>query len=115
MPVSQTCPKCKIKLRVGDDLAGKKIKCPKCATIFPFSAPEGTAAITANAPASGPASKIKPAPDAVEELEEIEELEEVDELEELEEVEEPRRPSARNIRRGDDDDGNHFHAHPVQE
>lgn len=42
MPISQTRPKCKRKLRVAEKLAGKKIKCPNCAAIFPFSTPAGT-------------------------------------------------------------------------
>jgi predicted Zn finger-like uncharacterized protein len=49
MPISMTCPKCSGKLRVPDDLAGKKVKCPKCATVLPVAAPEG-AAITKEKP-----------------------------------------------------------------
>jgi predicted Zn finger-like uncharacterized protein len=49
MPISLTCPKCKGNLRVNDHLAGKKIKCPKCAAVFPVAAPE-EAAITADSP-----------------------------------------------------------------
>jgi len=34
MPEQVQCPSCKQKLRVPDNLLGKKVKCPKCATIF---------------------------------------------------------------------------------
>jgi hypothetical protein len=33
MPVTLTCTGCKSTLKVRDDLVGKKIKCPKCATL----------------------------------------------------------------------------------
>jgi hypothetical protein len=32
MPVSLTCTKCKVTLKVRDELAGKKVKCPRCST-----------------------------------------------------------------------------------
>jgi phage FluMu protein Com len=53
MPISLTCPKCSGKLRVADNLAGKKIKCPKCAAIVPVPASE-SASITAEATPAGP-------------------------------------------------------------
>jgi predicted Zn finger-like uncharacterized protein len=31
MPIQVTCPECRATLRVRDDLAGKKVKCPRCA------------------------------------------------------------------------------------
>jgi predicted Zn finger-like uncharacterized protein len=31
MPVTLSCPECQSRLRVRDDLAGKKVKCPRCA------------------------------------------------------------------------------------
>jgi predicted Zn finger-like uncharacterized protein len=34
MPEQVECPSCKQKLRVPDNLLGKKVKCPKCATVF---------------------------------------------------------------------------------
>jgi zinc-ribbon domain len=34
MPEQVQCPKCNQKLRVPDNLLGKKVKCPKCASIF---------------------------------------------------------------------------------
>jgi hypothetical protein len=49
MPISLTCPKCSGKLRVADNLAGKKIKCPKCSAVLPVAAAEEDA-ITAETP-----------------------------------------------------------------
>lgn len=83
MSLSLTCPQCSSKLRVEDDMAGKKIKCPKCSTVFPTSPAEQSAAITTNAPSSAPAQGIQSTTDSIEELEEVEELQEVEELEEL--------------------------------
>lgn len=40
MPISLNCPQCNGKLRVADNLVGKKIKCPKCAALLPVVAPE---------------------------------------------------------------------------
>jgi hypothetical protein len=40
MPVSLTCSGCKSTLKVRDDLAGKKVKCPKCATLLTVPAAE---------------------------------------------------------------------------
>ena len=40
MPISLNCPQCQGKLRVADNLAGKKIKCPKCAALLPVAAPQ---------------------------------------------------------------------------
>jgi predicted Zn finger-like uncharacterized protein len=34
MPEPVQCPNCQQKLRVPDNLLGKKVKCPKCATVF---------------------------------------------------------------------------------
>jgi len=35
MAIEIQCPECSGKLRVGDNLVGKKVKCPKCKAIFP--------------------------------------------------------------------------------
>jgi DNA-directed RNA polymerase subunit RPC12/RpoP len=40
MPVSVHCTGCKSTLKVRDDLAGKKVKCPKCATVLIVPAAE---------------------------------------------------------------------------
>ncbi|MFO0925610.1 MAG: hypothetical protein U0736_01040 [Gemmataceae bacterium] len=34
MPISLTCTGCKTKLKVRDDLAGRKVKCPRCAGVL---------------------------------------------------------------------------------
>jgi hypothetical protein len=51
--ISLTCPKCSGKLRVADNLAGKKIKCPKCSAILPVAAIEKEA-VLAEKPAAEP-------------------------------------------------------------
>lgn len=40
MPEQVQCPSCMQKLRVPDTLLGKKVKCPKCSTIFEAKAPQ---------------------------------------------------------------------------
>jgi len=37
MPISVACPTCGTKLRAPDTAVGKKIKCPKCASLIPVS------------------------------------------------------------------------------
>jgi phage FluMu protein Com len=93
MPISLSCPQCNGKLRVADDLAGKKIKCPKCSAVFPTSPAEPSTAVTTKAPSPVAAQGITSTADSVEELEEVEELQEVEELEEA------RRARRRRIRR----------------
>src|SRR5437764_851186 len=44
MAISLTCPKCGKGLRVKDEWAGKKIKCPQCGTTFPATGGGGGAA-----------------------------------------------------------------------
>lgn len=39
MPISAQCTNCSTKLKVRDELAGKKVKCPKCSQ--PFVIPQG--------------------------------------------------------------------------
>jgi DNA-directed RNA polymerase subunit M/transcription elongation factor TFIIS len=39
-PLSIRCPGCKSTLRVRPELAGKKVKCPKCAQLVPVPAPK---------------------------------------------------------------------------
>jgi predicted Zn finger-like uncharacterized protein len=44
MPINTDCPSCNRKLRVPDELLGKKVKCPTCGTVFQAdesSAPAG--------------------------------------------------------------------------
>ncbi|HWG43350.1 MAG TPA: DUF4190 domain-containing protein [Gemmataceae bacterium] len=57
MTLSLTCPECSGKLKVADNLAGKKIKCPKCSAVFPATAPE-EAAITATPPSASESDGI---------------------------------------------------------
>jgi predicted Zn finger-like uncharacterized protein len=59
MPEVVNCPQCKRKLRVPDDLIGKKVKCPTCATTFTASAgaapvPEEEAPRASRRPATPP-------------------------------------------------------------
>lgn len=71
MPISVTCPECKHTLKVKDELAGKRGKCPKCQTtilipaaeppeklVTPFAKPDVTAAVSTT---PAPAHKSLPA------------------------------------------------------
>ncbi|MCA9048635.1 MAG: hypothetical protein KDA89_07890, partial [Planctomycetaceae bacterium] len=40
MVIRYTCEKCSAVLKINDDLAGSKGKCPKCKTTFVIPAPE---------------------------------------------------------------------------
>lgn len=51
MPVSVACPSCSRKLRIEDDLVGKKVRCPDCKTIF-IGDPNGPQPVAATPPAS---------------------------------------------------------------
>lgn len=54
MPIQIACPSCGAQLRVGDDLLGRKVRCPKCATTFTAAAdepPEEGGAIQTEEPA----------------------------------------------------------------
>jgi hypothetical protein len=53
MPITVSCPSCNTTLKAPDAAAGRKVKCPKCAT--PFDVP-ATAAVTAPAPPRPPAA-----------------------------------------------------------
>src|SRR5262245_38761475 len=53
MPINTDCPSCNRKLRVPDELLGKKVKCPTCGTVFPAdesSTPEPAAPAAAEEP-----------------------------------------------------------------
>jgi hypothetical protein len=105
MSISLNCPQCSGKLRVADNLAGKKIKCPKCSAIFPASPVEQSAAVTTKAPSPPASQGIMSTADSVEELKEVEELEEVEELQEVDEdLQETPRARRRRIRRDPADD-----------
>lgn len=40
MPVSVECPECENRFKVKDELAGRKVRCPKCATVVTVAAEE---------------------------------------------------------------------------
>ncbi len=72
MPISLTCPDCGGKLRVADNLAGKKIKCPKCAVVFPVPPPDEDTVALEESPAKS-AEGIATATKSERELDELEE------------------------------------------
>ena len=39
MPIATACPGCKSRLNAPDAAAGKRVKCPKCATVIEVPAP----------------------------------------------------------------------------
>ena len=55
MPIEFSCYECGTKLRVGDDSAGKKAKCPKCDLVLdiPMSSETSPVAPSQAAPAAG--------------------------------------------------------------
>jgi hypothetical protein len=50
MPLTVTCSSCKTALNVGDHLAGKKVKCPKCAQVVAVAGPKPAAAAPTHSP-----------------------------------------------------------------
>src|SRR3954454_22341896 len=62
MPTIVACPSCGGKLRVADNLLGRKVRCPTCHSTFATAAPPLSAA---RGPTSTPApeSAAPPAPD----------------------------------------------------
>ncbi len=70
MPISVACPTCGTKLKAPDNAVGKKVKCPKCASLVVVPAEsDETASAISNAPA--PAPKPKPRAEEPEEIEDI--------------------------------------------
>jgi hypothetical protein len=67
MPILVGCPACLTKLNLADALAGKAIKCPKCASILRVPGAAGSSA-SARRPI-----QTAPGEETVEELEEVEE------------------------------------------
>jgi len=61
MPLTATCPNCSTKLRVPDELAGRRVKCSKCGTVFAADAsrPDPAAAIQ-NEPRTTEPSRRRP-------------------------------------------------------
>ncbi len=65
MPIDVTCPECEKKLRLRDEVAGKRVKCPKCGHKFVCQEPTGEEdednETIALAEEKRPAKAIKPA------------------------------------------------------
>jgi hypothetical protein len=59
MAIALTCAECERDLRVKDELAGRKIKCPECGGVIAVPAGRRTSAVAAGAPAKSP----KPPPE----------------------------------------------------
>jgi DNA-directed RNA polymerase subunit M/transcription elongation factor TFIIS len=60
MPTSFACPECRTVLKPKADVpAGKKVKCPKCANVFPAPDPAKASAAKPAAPARRPAASAK--------------------------------------------------------
>jgi uncharacterized protein len=68
MPISVACPTCGTKLKAPDDAVGKKVKCPKCASLVVVPAEDDEAA---SGISSAPAPKPKPKEDEPEEIEDL--------------------------------------------
>ena len=62
MPISVTCPECKHTLKVKDELAGKRGKCPKCQATIAIPAATPPAKPAAAAPIPSPPKPSVPAP-----------------------------------------------------
>lgn len=64
MPIQLTCPSCSKRLQVGDDLAGRKIRCPNCKAIadVPAASPPPKQPSTVNLDAVPPAPSGPAAP-----------------------------------------------------
>ena len=91
MPISVACPTCGTKLRAPDDAVGKKVKCPKCATLIAVSAPDEEAeAGVSSAPRAAPESPV----DQLDKMEEVPEGGD-DEMEDAGGVDEEGRPKKR--------------------
>ena len=61
MAIATTCPNCKARFRLGDDLVGKKVKCQGCAHVFVVPS---TAQAAAEPWSVAPPPKPKAAPPA---------------------------------------------------
>ncbi len=73
MPEIISCPKCERKLRVPEDLLGKKVKCPTCATTFTA---EAAAAAPPPAPPEAQEEQVQERPQRRRPAEEEHEVEE---------------------------------------
>jgi hypothetical protein len=57
-----SCPECRKELKIKDDLAGKRIKCPGCGAMFLVPVPSAPAetAVSASPPAPSPTPAVEP-------------------------------------------------------
>ncbi len=62
MPISTTCPNCQRPLRVPDNLIGKAVKCPGCATTWTVESPEAPIEAEMRPPGALPPSPEPPPP-----------------------------------------------------
>src|SRR5947208_2266708 len=93
MPIHIACEGCGSRLKVGDGLAGRKVKCPKCGNII------DTAVAPAPRPTSRPAPKEPQEPRPRPRAEELDELEPIEDDEAPLEEELPRKPRTKKRRR----------------
>jgi phage FluMu protein Com len=102
MPISMTCSNCNKTLKVPDDLAGKKVRCPACKTVLAVPVPEeDVEAIEEEAPPpKKPSNAIKPE----KALPPNRRNDDDDDEEERDDEEEDDRPRRKKKRRDDDDD-----------
>ncbi len=56
-----SCPSCGVTLKLGDQFAGRKIKCPKCGTLCTVQGPTSGAPAPGSAPPAKQAVKAPPA------------------------------------------------------
>ena len=59
MALSVTCPGCKATLRVKEELAGKKVKCPRCEAAVPISAAAPVEAVVVEEEPDRPAARAR--------------------------------------------------------
>src|SRR5712692_6930171 len=64
MPVVIACPTCQQKVRIGENLLGKQVKCPQCKNPFTAVDPNAVAAPTWEAVTSQPEPDYGPPPPA---------------------------------------------------
>jgi hypothetical protein len=88
MSVQATCPKCKKTHKVEDNVRGRNIKCPACATVFRVNADAPSAAPP---PRTAPVAPRKPPPPPEDD-------------EDDDEDNRPKRPTAKKSRHRDEDD-----------
>lgn len=59
MPATVTCPNCETTVRVRDELAGKKVKCPRCAEVIAVPGPDAMTALP-RPPADDVVTEVEP-------------------------------------------------------